>query len=84
MTRQVKDVLERAHADLGDFEEALRGHLKNQNLPDIIASARAKLSQAAEHADAETELDDIKPKEPPLPFGGGANAHGLGPDKGGQ
>lgn len=67
--QQVRDVLERAHADLGSFEEALRGHLKNQNLPDIIASARAKLSQAAEHADAETELDAIKRPEPANLFG---------------
>lgn len=56
----VKDVLERAHGELGSFETALRATLKNQNIADVVASARAKLSQAMDHADAETLLSDLK------------------------
>lgn len=71
----VKDVLERAHQELGGFETALRG-LKNQNIADIVASARAKLAQAMEHADAETELDKLEPADAAtgqnaFPFGDG-------------
>lgn len=56
----VKDVLDRMHAELESFELALRGALKNQNIADIVASARAKLTQAMSHADAATELSHLE------------------------
>lgn len=76
----VKDVLDRAHAELGSFETALRGTLKNQNIADIVASARAKLAQAASHQDAATELSQLRadPAGDRHPFG--ANQHGIGPN----
>lgn len=76
----VKDVLDRANAELQSFETALRGALANQNISDIIASARAKLTQAASHPDAATDLKHLEPKEPAgqnggLPFG--SEQHGT-------
>lgn len=69
----VKDVLDRSNAELQQFEVALRAAIPNQNISDIVASARAKLAQAASHADAATDLKHLEPKEPAgqngFPFG---------------
>lgn len=63
----IKDALERMHGQLGEFEDALRG-LKNQNLADIVGSAKGKIAQAMQHADAEHDISTIAPKSPELPF----------------
>lgn len=72
--KTVADMLTAAHAGLGDLEKAMRGAIVNQNISDIVANARAKLSQAAEHPDASTELSALEPKiderNPPLDFKG--------------
>lgn len=43
-----------AHA-LSQLETAARALLPNQNLADIVASARAKVEQAAAHPDAQND-----------------------------
>ncbi len=48
----LKDALSHIGAQLGELETAART-LTNQNLADVIASARGKLAQAAEHPDIE-------------------------------
>lgn len=66
----VKDYLQEASHGLERFETALRGAVVNQNIADIVASARAKLLQAASHPDAETELSKLAPRsdDPGGPF----------------
>lgn len=67
--KTVADVLARFHAQLGELETALRGTIANQNIADVLASARRKLDQAAQHPDAATELSTLQPpEEPKLPF----------------
>lgn len=66
----VRDYLGRMHDELQQFEVALRGLIVNQNISDVVASARAKLAQAASHPDAETELEKLREKPAQLPFGG--------------
>lgn len=66
--KTVAEYLTSAHEGLGQFEAALRGGIVNQNIADIVASARAKLAQAASHPDGEIELASLeqKPDTPPL------------------
>jgi hypothetical protein len=45
-----KSILEKLQADLAEVEKAAR-KLENQNLGDILASAKAKISQAFGHPD---------------------------------
>lgn len=75
--KTVADMLTNASKGLGELEDAMRAHIPNQNISDILASARRKLEQASQHADAATELESLKPKDPEFPFdpskaGGGA------------
>lgn len=69
--KTVGDLIDHARGELGQLEKAMRGAIVNQNISDIVASARAKLLQASAHPDAATELAVLEPKDPdqaPLPF----------------
>lgn len=68
--KTVGDMLTRVSAELGELESAMRASIPNQNISDVLASGRRKLEQAAQHADAATELGNLERKEPEFPFKG--------------
>lgn len=74
--KTIADLAERASAELGELETRMRAAIENQNISDVLASARKKLDQVAQHPDAATELAALEPKDP------GAPKFPFGDDKG--
>lgn len=73
--KTVADLLLAAHGELVKLETALREHLTNQNIADVLKGANVRLLQASQHPDAATELNALAPKptdeksEEKMPFG---------------